>query len=31
MLGLEQSPMQTIEPSLLREKTGYRLDLGMSR
>jgi len=31
MLGPEQSPMQTIEPSVLREKTGYRRDSGMSR
>jgi len=30
-LGSEQSLLQTIEPSLLREKTGYRRDSGLSR
>ncbi len=29
--GPEQSPSQAIEPSLLREKTGYRRDSGLSR
>jgi conjugative relaxase-like TrwC/TraI family protein len=29
--GLGQSPLQTIEPSLLRQKSGYRHDLEMSR
>jgi conjugative relaxase-like TrwC/TraI family protein len=29
--GVKHSALQTIEPSLLREKIGYRHDLGMSR
>jgi predicted RNA-binding protein with PIN domain len=29
--GLKQLPLQTLEPSLLRQKDGHRHDLGMSR
>jgi predicted RNA-binding protein with PIN domain len=31
MLAPEQSPLQSIEPSVLRKKNGPRRDLGMSR
>jgi hypothetical protein len=31
MRSHEQPLLQTIEPSVLREKTGYRRDSGLSR
>jgi hypothetical protein len=31
MLSHEQPPLQTVEPSLLRQNDGWKHDLGMSR